>query len=135
MARKRAKKAEEAAPSPPPELAEAPVTPPPPPSAVPTTYRAVVGDGGRVRRVGSPLTEAEAVAERQAGRDVVVCGDDLGANRRAAQNIELLANGEYVRHPPHASAGPYALPHCQPRTRPPQGHTFYETNRLKSASH
>jgi hypothetical protein len=41
---------------------------------------------------------------------------------------------EVERHFPHAKAGPKSLPHCQPSDRPPEGHTFYETEKRK-ASH
>ncbi len=81
---------------------------------------------------GDEITETEAIAERQAGRDVVVRGPDTGANRRLAGKIELDANGSAKRNVPHPSAGPYALPHFQPDIRPPEGHTFYETDRRKA---
>jgi hypothetical protein len=129
MARKSAKKK---------DFAEGAATTPTEPSQSlppqpPTVFAAVLGDGGRVRRVGNALTEAQAVAERQAGKDVVVCGNELSANRNLAKSIELQACGDYEVHQPHANAGPYALPHCQPKTRPPEGHTFYETKNLKSS--
>lgn len=97
----------------------------------PQLFRATLGAGGAVVK-GVQVTEAQAVLERQAGRDVVVCGNDLSAIRDSAKNIEYAANGSYKRCPPHANAGPDALPHYQPRSRPPAGHTFYETNNRKA---
>jgi|GEM_PF-1664169 len=126
MPRKSPKKKENAVSTVAPTLAE-------PTPAIPTIYAAVLGDGGRVHRVGNPLTEVQAVAERQLGKNVVVCGDDLSANRNLAKKVELQASGSYEVHQPHPNAGPYALPHCQPTSRPPDGHTFYETKNLKSA--
>ncbi len=102
-------------------------------TALLTIFAATLGDGGRVHRVGEPISEADAVAERHAGRDVVICGNDLSANRNLAKSIELQASGEYEVHQPHHNAGPHALPHCQPKSRPPEGHTFYETPNRKSA--
>jgi hypothetical protein len=61
-----------------------------------------------------------------------VCGKDLAANRDLAKTIEHAANGTYKRCPPHANAGADALPHYQPNSRPPAGHTFYETTNRKS---
>jgi hypothetical protein len=49
-----------------------------------------------------------------------------------AGRIEQMANGRWVLHRPHAHAGPQALPHFQPQTRSPGGHTFYETNKRKA---
>jgi hypothetical protein len=72
-----------------------------------------------------------AVTRRKAGGDVVVRGNDLRANRSLAQSIEA-AVGPYLRAEPHEDAGPHALPHFQPDPRPPAGHTFYETQRLKA---
>ncbi len=62
---------------------------------------------------------------------MVVCGDDVDANRRLAEKIES-AVGPCERGEPHSKAGPRALPHYQPEPRPPQGHTFYETARRKA---
>jgi hypothetical protein len=74
----------------------------------------------------------EAVAERMAGRDVVVCGSDTRANRNLARLIESR-RGPYAPGAPHKKLGPYALPHFQPAPRPPAGHTFYETEKRKAA--
>lgn len=98
-----------------------------PPAAQPTSqpviYQATVGTGGRVTK-GALLSRIQAEAARQAGLDVVVCGPDLASNRSLAGAIEKNANGSAKRCPPHARAGPYALPHYQPDPRPPAGHTF-----------
>ncbi len=96
-----------------------------------TVFEATLGGKGDVVK-GAEITEPQAIAERKAGRDVVVCGDDLTANRDLAKRIEQKANGSYRRCPPHASAGPNALPHYQPNPRGPQGHTFYETPNRKA---
>jgi hypothetical protein len=97
----------------------------------PTIHKATRAGLGRVVR-GEAITEAEAVAERKAGMDVVVCGPDGRSNRNTAQRIEN-AVGPNRRQDPHASAGPYALPHFQPMNRPPDGHTFYEPQGKKAA--
>jgi hypothetical protein len=97
----------------------------------PRIYKATFGTGGDVVR-GDEITEAEAVAERAAGRDVVVCGQELNENYDLAEKIERTANGNCKACPPHQSMGPGALPHFQPDPRPPDGHCFYETTRRKS---
>jgi hypothetical protein len=94
-------------------------------------YKATQGNLGRVHR-GVEITPVEAVAERGAGRDIVVCGDDLAANRALARAIEAQV-GPYKPEPPHKYLGPFALPHFQPDPRPPAGHSFYETPKLKAA--
>lgn len=101
------------------------------PAAAPLIYEAVRGAGGAVVK-GNPLTPAQGELRRRAGQDVVVCGQDLSANRRLAGLIERNANGAARRCPPHANAGPHALPHYQPDPRPPDGHTFYETPNRKA---
>ncbi|HJT78234.1 MAG TPA: hypothetical protein VJ739_13605, partial [Gemmataceae bacterium] len=66
------------------------------------------------------------------GQNVVVCRDDLKANRRRADQIEA-AIGPYVRSAPHRqSAGARALPHFQQQDEDHEGHTFYETPRLRA---
>jgi hypothetical protein len=86
---------------------------------------------GSVIRVPPPITEAQAIALRQAGVDVVVCGPDKSANSAKAQAIEQAANGPWRRCKPHVNAGPDAMPHYQPDPRGPDGHTFYETDTHK----
>jgi hypothetical protein len=113
-------------------------TPPPatsPPSAVaPTTIHeaelASGASGGVIR--GAEIDLGAAVSRRQAGGDVVVCGDDLKANRRQAEQIEA-AVGPWVRSAPHPqSAGPRALPHFQQQDENHEGHTFYETPNVRA---
>src|SRR5947209_11112682 len=101
-----------------------PATPAPAPPA-PTIHEAEPepGPSGAVLR-GPEIDFDAAVARRQAGQDVVVCGKDVRANRQRAQSIES-AVGPCQREDPHENAGPMALPHYQPTTRPPEGHTFY----------
>jgi hypothetical protein len=94
-------------------------------------YRATFGTGGEVVR-GDRITETEAVIERQAGQDVVVCGQNLADNYDLAEKIETASNGHCKPCPPHYAMGPGALPHFQPDPRGPQGHTFYETAKRKS---
>src|SRR4051812_23017778 len=95
-------------------------------------FKAVVTRGvqGKVVR-GEEITEVDAVAERKAGQDVVVCGRDKRTNRHLARRIENAA-GPSERHDPHYNQGPHALPHFQPKKRPPEGHTFYETDKGKA---
>ncbi len=104
---------------------------PPNLSCQPRIFEADLGSNGSVIR-GNEITQAQAEVIRRSGRDVVICGPDLAANRRLARTIELNANGSAKRCPPHANAGPDALPHFQPDPRPPAGHTFYETSNRKA---
>jgi len=62
---------------------------------------------------------------------VVVCGEDVAANRRLAGLVEA-AVGTCLRSDPHRRAGPLALPHFQQDQPPPDGHTFYETANRKA---
>jgi hypothetical protein len=106
-------------------------------SALPSTpippeiYEAILGNDGAVIK-GAKITQTKAEASRKAGKDVVVCGPNLSANRGLAQTVEKNANGRYKRCPPHPNAGSLALPHYQPDPRPPDGHTFYETPNRKA---
>lgn len=105
---------------------------PAPNAAPPRVFKASLGADGAVLRA-EEIGFAAAVARRRAGDDVVVCGPELAANRRLAAEIELDANGSAERDPPHQKrAGPSALPHFQPKNRPPAGHTFYETPHLRA---
>lgn len=101
--------------------------PPPPPQI----FAASLGPNGAVVK-GQNITQARAEALRKVHRDVVVCGPDIGANRRLAGLIERNANGSSKLHPPHPNAGSRALPHHQPDPRPPRGHTFDETPKRKA---
>lgn len=102
------------------------------PSTPPTIHEAtlVSGPSGAVIR-GAEIDEAAAIARRRAGENVVVCGDDLDANREAARSIEA-AVGPWKRQRFHTNAGPQALPHFQQQRKPPDGHTFYETGARKA---
>ena len=109
---------------------------PSPSPSIPMIYAATLGSLGTVIK-GEKLSMEEAIERRKRGEDVVVCGKDLRANRHLARGIEGEAVGDIAQVkicPPHANAGPSALPHCQPLDRPPEGHTFYETENRK-ASH
>lgn len=88
------------------------------------------GPSGAVE-FGAGIDFVAAVARRRTGANVVVRGADVDANRGLAVQIES-AVGPCKRGDPHRSAGPYALPHYQPQSRPPDGHTFYETPRRKA---
>jgi hypothetical protein len=86
--------------------------------------------GGIIR--GALIDFATAVARRQNGQNVVVCSDNLKANRGMAGKIEA-AVGPYVRSAPHKlHAGPRALPHFQQQDPDHEGHTFYETPHQKA---
>ena|SRR5436190_1544889 len=100
---------------------------PPAPVTIHEAVRAMDGSGAVYR--GAQITRAQAIARRQTGGDVVVCGSDPFAVAREAFAIES-ANGPCFPGGPHVlSAGPQALPHFQARTRRAgdTGHTFYET--------
>ena len=97
----------------------------------PKIHRATLRGAGGTTKL-EVITEAQAIAERKAGRDVVVCGTDLNANRKLAEHIETTANGECRFCPRQFSGGPDTLPHCQPMVRGPDGHTFFETVKQKA---
>ncbi len=101
---------------------------PPAAAAPPKIHEATLASGpsGAVLK-GAEIDLAAAIARRKAGLDTVVCGDDRKANRSIAQQIEA-AVGPYESEDPHKRAGPHALPHFQPAPRPPNGHSFYETD-------
>lgn len=105
-----------------------PISPPLPPSI----YEAELASGpsGAVE-YGTEIDLAAAVTRRRAGGNVVVRSEDVDANRRLAHSIES-AVGPCRRSDPHRSAGPHALPHYQPQSRPPASHTFYETPRRQA---
>jgi hypothetical protein len=118
-------------PDPAPPGSASPAPPEPPPA---TIHEAELGSGatGAVIR-GAEIDFETAVARRRRGENVVVCGDDIDANRRLAQQIES-AVGPCTRSAPHRRyAGPRALPHFQPRDPDREGHTFYETPNLRAS--
>jgi hypothetical protein len=98
-----------------------------------TIHQATRVPGGVER--GAILTEAEAIARRRLGFDIVVCGDDTPTNRDLAQAIEQQVDSPASFHdgPHRQTVGPRALPHwCQPRDSDNRGHSFYETHATKS---
>jgi hypothetical protein len=99
--------------------------------AAPKIHEATRGNTGSVRK-GPEITQSQAEARRKAGLDIVVCGPDRVANRTLAGLIERNANGKAKCCFPHLSAGSRSLPHWQPDPRPPEGHSFYETDNLKA---
>jgi hypothetical protein len=101
-----------------------------PPPATPVICAAsATGPNGAVYR-GPVCTVNQAVALRKAGKDIVVCDGTFNDNRDLARHIEEGAAGSrnVMEHPAHKkTAGPDALPHFQPKNRPPEGHSFFET--------
>jgi hypothetical protein len=84
---------------------------------------------------GPTCSKAQAVAFRTAGDDIVVCDGSTADNRKRAREIEesVVGAGNAKEDPPHViSAGPDALPHFQPKVRPPAGHSFFQTNTQKA---
>ncbi len=99
-------------------------------SAPPTLHEAELASGasGVVYR-GGEIDLAAAVARRRAGLDVVICGEDINANRALARTVEAAVGPLTRPQAPHEDAGPHALPHFHQRTRrSPEGHCFYETD-------
>jgi hypothetical protein len=86
-------------------------------------------DGSDAVDRGGILTKAQAVARRQAGEDIVVCGPDTFRNDRVAREIEEAAtpagNPPPIYQGPHG--GPLSLPNWQQKAPPPEGHRFHET--------
>jgi hypothetical protein len=54
------------------------------------------------------------------------------ANRRLAYQVESSAGPATRAQPPHQRSGPMALPHFHQKSRTPDGHTFYETDKRKT---
>jgi hypothetical protein len=104
-----------------------PASPAAPPTP-PTIHEAerAPGPSGLVLR-GAELDFDAAVVRRQAGQDVVVCGNDVAVNRDLAAAIEAAVGPRTKPQHPHTSAGPNALPHFHQVSRSPDGHCFYET--------
>jgi hypothetical protein len=101
----------------------------PAPAEPPQIYEAELASGpsGVVFRV-TAIDEATAMAHRQAGLDVVICGESLRANRKLARTIEAAVGPPTRPQEPHKLAGPSALPHFHQESRSTAGHTFYETD-------
>jgi hypothetical protein len=100
------------------------------PPQPPSIHEAILASGasGAVLK-GAEIDLASAVARRLAGLDIVVCGDNLRANRNLARAIETAVGPATRPQMPHKrSAGPAALPHFQQQTGNPGGHSFYETD-------
>src|SRR6266446_3358456 len=95
---------------------------------IPTIHEAELESGASgVVLKGTEINLATAIARRKGEMDIVVCSDDLKANRKQAQVIETEV-GPCERHEPHDLwAGPNALPHFQQQSGFPGGHSFYET--------
>ena len=95
---------------------------------------------GAVHYLPRPICRDEAVAWRVLGLDVVVRGDPEADTITVALEIEeaaLSASGNRYgveHHRRHRLAGPLSLPHYQPASRPPEGHTFYETSSRKAVA-
>lgn len=112
--------------------AGAPSAPTPPAPALPAIYEATRAKNGAVLR-GMELTQAEAVARRKAGGDIVVCGADTPQNVQLARVIEAATAGakRIMYQGPHGPP-PLWLPHWQQQTPPPEGHSFHETHVRKA---
>src|SRR5438445_11608994 len=93
-----------------------------PPPGPPKIYEAELGSGpsGAVLR-GAEIDLASAIARRQAGQDVVVCGGELRANRGLARAIEASVGPATRPQAPHTGAGPFALPHFHQQVVHPPG--------------
>jgi hypothetical protein len=59
---------------------------------------------------------------------VVVCGDDVDANRHLAGKVEVAVGPRTGPQKPHTRAGPNALPHFHQLSRKPDGHCFDDTD-------
>jgi hypothetical protein len=98
-----------------------------------TIHEATLGGQGKVVR-GAAITESQAVARRQTGLDIVVCGDNHKANRALARKVENQVGPNEPGEPHVRRAGPFALPHFQQVNRALAGHSFYETDRRKAVT-
>src|SRR5579859_97914 len=82
------------------------------------------GPSGAVLRAAE-LDSSAAVARRQRGEDIVVCGDVTDENRRLALQVESAVGPPSPLQFPHKRAGPLSLPHFHQLNRSPDGHSFY----------
>ena len=95
------------------------------PSPPSICFASATAPNGAVYR-GPACTKAQAIAFRNAGNGIVVCDGLTADNRKLAKEIEeaVVGTGNAREDPAHViSAGPDALPHFQPRVRPPAGHS------------
>ncbi len=92
------------------------------------------GPSGVVFR-GAEIDFATAVAKRRVGENIVVCGNNLKANRALARAIESAVGPATTPQKPHVhTAGPAALPHFQQVDPTHAGHSFYETDNPRRKS-
>jgi hypothetical protein len=85
----------------------------------------IPGPDGAVERGDVPISENDAIARLQAGKDVVVCGKERRANRNKARELTQAAFGGFEEDAPHD--GRMALPHFHPPNRTPEDtHAFFE---------
>jgi hypothetical protein len=108
--------------------AGAPLDPTPSAPTLPAIYEATrAADGSNAVIRGAELSQAQAVARRRNGEDIVVCGSDTLQNDKLAHDIEAAAaSGKLILY--HGShGGPLSLPHWQQKVPPPGGHSFHET--------
>jgi hypothetical protein len=108
-------------------------SPAPASSPAPTIHEAELAPGPSGAVLFGPEIDFDtAVAQRQAGQDVVVRGNDTDSNRRIAYRIEAVVGPPTRPQPPERQAGPLALPHFHQQSRDPVGHLFYETEKRKA---
>jgi hypothetical protein len=89
------------------------------------------GPSGAVLK-GAEIDFAAAVVRRKSGENIVVCGDNVKANRALAQAIEAAVGPATKCQVPHQrTAGSAALPHFQQVNQSHPGHSFYETDNLR----
>jgi hypothetical protein len=108
-------------------------SPTPTPAPAPTIHEAEPAPGPSGAVLFGPEIDLDtAVAQRQAGQDVVVRGHDTDANRRLAYRLEAVVGPPSRPQAPERQAGPLALPHFHQQSRDPAGHLFYETEKRKA---
>jgi hypothetical protein len=77
-----------------------------------------------VQDYGTVLSEADAVARRRGGKDIVVRGADKAENKKKARQIEEGVGRPVTLDTPHAAAGANALPHYHQASRKPAGKAY-----------
>jgi hypothetical protein len=99
----------------------------------PTIHEATrIWDGLGTVGYGRELTTEEAAERRRDGQDIVVRGPNLDANRELARSVEALVGPPSRPQLPHKTIGSRALPHFHQLSRNPEGHSFYETAKVKA---